>query len=61
MPCRWLWSDTIHLPDGLPMGSAKDLYTAKVEVREAWKALKARTTPEQLAEAYRAVNIRGDV
>jgi len=61
MPCLWLWSVTIHLPGGLPMGSAKDLYTAKAEFREAWKALKARTTPEQLAEAYRAVNIRGDV
>ena len=61
MPCLWLWSVTIHLPGGRPMGSAKDLYTAKAEFQEAWKALKARTTPEQLAEAYRAVNIRGDV
>ena len=25
-----------------------------------WKALKARTPPEQLAAAYRAMNIRGD-
>ena len=25
MPCLWLWSVTIHLPGGLPMGSAKDL------------------------------------
>ena len=51
MPCLWLWSITIHLPGGRPMGSAKDLYTPKAEFQEAWKALKARTTPEQLAEA----------
>ena len=49
-----------HLPGGLPMGSAKDLNTAKSEFREAWKALKARTPPEQLAAAYRAMNIRGE-
>ena len=42
------------------MGSAKDFYTAKVEFRAAWKALKARTSPEQLAAAYKAMNIRGD-
>jgi len=22
MPCVWLWSVTVHLPGGLPMGSA---------------------------------------
>jgi hypothetical protein len=32
----------------------------KSEFREALKALKARTPPEQLAAAYRAMNIRGD-
>ena len=26
----------------------------------AWKALKASTTPEQLAAAYKAMNIRDD-
>jgi hypothetical protein len=60
MPCVWLWNVSVHLPGGLPMGSAKDLSTAKSEFREAWKALKARTPPEQLAAAYRAMNIRGD-
>ena len=35
----------VHLTGGLPMGSAKDIDTA------AWEALKARTTPEQLAAA----------
>jgi hypothetical protein len=53
MPCVWLWSVTVHLPGGLPMGSAKDIDTAKAEFKAAWEALKARTTPEQLAAAYR--------
>ena len=42
------------------MGSAKDLDTAKAEFKAAWEALKARTTPEQLAAAYKAMNIRDD-
>ena len=42
------------------MGSSKDLDTAKVEFKAAWEALKARTTPEQLAAAYRAMNLRDD-
>ena len=42
------------------MGSAKDLDTAKSEFKAAWEALKARSTPEQLAAAYKAMNIRGD-
>ena len=60
--CRgdWLWNVTIHLPGGLPMGSAQDIDTAKAEFKAAWKALKARTTPEQLAAAYKAMNIRDD-
>jgi hypothetical protein len=41
MPCVWLWSVTIHLTGGLPMGSSKDLNTAKAEFKAAWKALKA--------------------
>ena len=31
MPCLWLWNVTIHLIGGLPMGSAKDIDTAKAE------------------------------
>ena len=58
MPGVWLWSVTIHLPGGLPTGSSPDFNTAKAEFKAAWKALKARTTPEQLAAAYMAVNIR---
>ena len=60
MPCLWVWSITVHLPGGLPTGSAKDRDTAQAEFKAAWKALKARTTPEQLAAAYRATNIRDD-
>ena len=60
MPCVWLWSVTVHLPGGLPTGSSKDLDTATVEFKAAWKALKARTPPEQLASAYAAMNIRHD-
>jgi hypothetical protein len=60
MPCVWLWSVTIHLTGGAPMGSSKDLDTAKAEFKAAWKALKASTTPEQLAAAYAAMNIRDD-
>ena len=60
IPGVWLWSVSVHLPGGLPMSSAKDFYTAKVEFRAAWKALKARTTPEQLAAAYKTMNSRDD-
>jgi hypothetical protein len=60
MPCVWLWSVTIHLPGGLPMGSAKDLDTAKADFKAAWEALKARTPKDALATAYRDLNIRDD-
>jgi hypothetical protein len=60
MPCVWLWSITIHLPGGLPLGSSKDRDTAKAEFKAAWEALKARTPPEQLAAAYKAMNTRDD-
>jgi len=60
MPPVWLWNVTIHLTGGLPMGSSKDLDTAKAELKAAWEALKARTPPERLAAAYRTMNIRND-
>ena len=53
MPCVWLWSVTIRLTGGLPMGSSQDLDTAKAELKAAWEALKARTPPEQLVAAYK--------
>ena len=34
--------------------------TAKAEFKTAWKALKARTPPEDFAAAYKAMNIRDD-
>ena len=60
MPGVWLWNVTVHLTGGLPMGSSKDLDTAKAEFKAAWEALKARTPPEQLAAAFKAMNIRDD-
>ena len=47
-PPIWLWNVDIHLTGGLPMGSSKDLDTAKADFKAAWEALKARTTPEEL-------------
>jgi len=44
----------------LQVAEEKDLDTAKAEFRAAWKALKAKTSPEELAAAYRAMNIRND-
>ena len=60
MPPVWLWSVTIHLTGGLPDGLSPDFDTAKAEFKAAWEALKARITPEQLAAAYKAMNIRDD-
>jgi len=60
MPPVWLWKVNLHLPGGLPMGQAGDLDTAKADFKVAWKALKARTPSEQLAAAYKAMNIRDD-
>ena len=59
-PPIWLWTVNIHLTGGLPMGSAKDLDTAKAEFKVAWEALKARTSARDLAAAYKAMNIRDD-
>jgi hypothetical protein len=49
LPPRWLWNVTVHLPGVLPMGSSKDLDTARVEFKTACEELKASTPPEQLA------------
>ena len=42
------------------MGSAKDLDTAKADFKAAWEILKAKTTPEELAAAFEAMNIKDD-
>ena len=51
---------TIHLTGGLPMGSARDLETAKADFKAAWERLLARTSKDELAAAYEAMNIRDD-
>jgi hypothetical protein len=56
----WLWNVIVYLTGGLPTGSSKDHNTAKAEFKTAWKALKARTPPKQLAAACKALNIRDD-
>jgi hypothetical protein len=60
MPPIWHWNVVVHLTAGLRMGSAKDLDTAKADFKAAWEGLKAKTSPEQLAAAYKDLNIRDD-
>ena len=60
MPCIWRWNVTIHLTGGLPIGSSKDLDSAKAEFKAAWEELKARVSREQLAAAFADMNIRDD-
>jgi hypothetical protein len=60
MPCVWLWSVVVHLTAGLRMGSAKDLDTAKADFKAAWENLKARVSKDELAAAYKDLNIRDD-
>lgn len=59
-PPIWVWNVIVHIPGGLPMGTAKDLETAKAEFKAAWTAFKAKETPEVLAQAYKAMNLRED-
>ena len=59
-PGVWLWNVIVHLTGGLPMGSANDIDTAKADFKAAGEALKARTSPEELAAAYRDMNVRDD-
>jgi hypothetical protein len=60
LPPIWLWNVVVHLTAGLRMGSAKDLDTAKADFKAAWEGLKAKTSPEELAAAYKAMNIDDD-
>ena len=60
LPGVWLWNVVVHLTAGLRMGSAKDLDTAKADFKAAWEELKARTSKDELAAAYRDLNIRDD-
>jgi hypothetical protein len=60
LPGVWLWNVVVHLTAGLRMGSASDLDTAKADFKTAWEELKARTSKDELAAAYKALNIRDD-
>jgi hypothetical protein len=40
VPGIWIWNVIVPLTGGLPIGSAKDLDTAKAEFGGAWTALK---------------------
>jgi len=60
MPPIWHWNVVVHLTAGLRMGSAKDLDTAKADFKAAWENLKARVSKDELAAAYKALNIRDD-
>ena len=60
LPGIWLWNIVVHLAAGLRMGAATDLDTAKDDFKTAWEALKAKTSPEELAAAFEAMNIRDD-
>jgi len=60
LPGVWLWNVVVHLTAGLRMGSANDLDTAKTDFKVAWEGLKAKTSPEELAAAYKDLNIRDD-
>jgi hypothetical protein len=53
-------SSETDLTGGLPMGSSTDLDTAKAEFAGAWLELKASTSPEDIAAAFKAMNIRED-
>jgi len=60
IPGVWIWNVQVHIPTVLPMGSAKDLNTAKDEFKAAWEGFKSRHTAEQFERAYSSMNIRKD-
>ena len=60
LPGVWLWNVVVHLTAGLRMGSAKDLDTAKADFKAAWENLKARVSKDELAAAYKDMNIRDE-
>lgn len=58
-PGVWLWDVQVHITGGLPKGTAIQIETAKAEFKAAWDSFNAKHSPEQLAAAYKAMNIRG--
>jgi hypothetical protein len=59
-PPIWLWHIQVHLPGDAGHGSSRTLAAAKAEFRDAWRAVRAKTPPDQLAAAFKAMNIRED-
>ncbi|ODM77818.1 hypothetical protein [Bradyrhizobium elkanii] len=57
-PGVWLWHVQVHITGSLPVGTAGSLDAAKADFKSAWLAFKARQTPEKLAKAYAARNLR---
>ena len=55
-PGIWLWNVTVNIP-GAPFGSASSLNEAKVHFKTVWRAFEMHG-PEELAEAYREMNVR---
>lgn len=42
------------------MGTSQSLDKAKEDFKTAWEAFKQKHSQEELSEAYRAMNIRGE-
>jgi hypothetical protein len=57
-PGVWIWNVIVHLTGGLPIGTADSLDQAKEDFKAGWTALKGRTSPDDLARAYKAMNLR---
>ena len=54
-PAIWLWNVTVTIP-GPPFGDAESIDEAKARFKAAWLAFKAKHSPEEMAEAYGAMN-----
>ena len=60
MPCRWLWNVTIRLIAGHPMGSAKDLDTARADFKAAWEVFEGQDHAGAARGGLQGLNIRDD-
>ena len=57
MPCRWLLERDFFFFFFFFFFFKKN--TAKADFKADWEVLKAKTSPEELAAAYQAMNIPG--
>jgi hypothetical protein len=57
-PGVWLWNVQVHIPGIKPMGTARDLPTAKADFKAAWEAFKELHTSAEFIAAFRAMHIR---